>query len=726
MRLGTRGRHLFFASVLFILFGCATSGDLLDETIASDDLRLTKAVLYQNGVGYFERRGKIMGDRLTIRIRADQVNDFLKSLTVIDAARGKAVSVSLPLDRNAARQVMELANRLKEGIGLPELIDILKGTEVTFLSNTGSVSGRVLTLDPIKEEKSEDWRVSVMGRDAVHTVMLSEVKTIEVSDKFIVLGLHKGLDAAATGGVFKVVDVTIHLDNPDEHNLLVSYVVESPAWKPSYRLVAGDKKEVLLQGWAVVDNVTGVPWHQIELSLTSGAPLAFRYDLYAPRFVGRPDLTYVAGQKVAVTAVGETSYSDDAVEAEEETISPLEVQSAPAMKSESADKELSAPPRAKKMQLSRARSSSAGMALDEAPASPQPMPEVSMESLQESARSMVRATAASGAVRYDMVDRVSVPDRSSTLVSILNHRVPGEEAFLYKPGGAGSGYEQNPYRVIRFKNTTGFILEPGPISIYSGGAFVGEGIGESISDGAQATIPFAVDPTILVTSSRNNTREEARLVKIVGGVMTVESFDRIKTTYKVKGGDKKGYRLFVRHQKAGGSYELKDKPTDAEDLGDAWLLPIDVSEGGKETEFVAVEQTPLRRSLTIWDHDAYLAIELLLRDTDDLPAEARAKLTKILEKRQRISKIDTEISHLQKKRQELDERMYQTRENLKALKKNQAADALKARLAAKLEEYSKETDAIAKQIVERTNERMELKVAVDDLLSDLSLDVKRP
>ena len=80
--------------------------------IEADDLKLTRAILYQNGVGYFERRGKIVGDRLTVRIRADQVNDFLKSLTVIDSSKGKAVSVSLPLDRNAARQVMELFRHL--------------------------------------------------------------------------------------------------------------------------------------------------------------------------------------------------------------------------------------------------------------------------------------------------------------------------------------------------------------------------------------------------------------------------------------------------------------------------------------------------------------------------------------------------------------------------------------------------------------------------------------
>ncbi len=711
--------------------------------VTGQGLELKRAVLFQNGIGYFERRGKITGDRFALRIRADQVNDFLKSLTVIDTADGKAVSVSLPLDRNAAREVMELANRIREGISLPEILESLKGTEVTLIGKKRSMAGRILSVDRVEEETATNWRVSVMGKSAIQTMMLAEVETVYVADAFIALGLHKGLDAAATGGIFKVVDVTVNLDHDGEHDLLVSYVVACPAWKPSYRLVVGENDEVLLQGWAVVDNVTGEPWEQISLSLTSGAPLAFEYDLYAPRFVARPDLSHVASDKSARAAVGETSYEAAADDGnEEEAAEPKPVPGAPPapMKADAKEQlqELDSmedavgggAPADAKARRKRSASGAVGMRpqsktlpsiMTAAEAEPPPPPEISMDTLQQSARSMVKASRASGAVRYDLQDPVSVPDRSATLVSILNHRVPGEETFLYTPGGAGRGYEENPYRVVRFRNTTGFILEPGPISIYSGGTFVGEGIGESISDDKQATIPFAVNPDILVTSSREYLQEGARLIKIERGIMTVESFDRIKTTYRVKGGEG-DYRLFVRHAKAGGRYELKDAPKETEDLGDAFLLPIHVTGKTKETLYTAVEQTPVTRSLTIWDRDAVLALELVIQDVTDLPKEQRAKLEAILEKRRAIGTIDTKLDHLQRQKYELDERTRQTRENLDALKKNKAAAALKARLAKKLEEQSKEADEVAKQIVALTAERQELAVALDESLADLTLD----
>src|SRR6187455_2769454 len=61
-------------------------------------LQLSKVVLYRNGVGYFERGGRVDGDALTIRVRKDQVNDLLKSLTVVERKGGRAISISMPLD----------------------------------------------------------------------------------------------------------------------------------------------------------------------------------------------------------------------------------------------------------------------------------------------------------------------------------------------------------------------------------------------------------------------------------------------------------------------------------------------------------------------------------------------------------------------------------------------------------------------------------------------------
>ena len=43
-----------------------------------------------------------------------------------------------------------------------------------------------------------------------------------------------------------------------------------------------------LQGWAIVDNVSGEDWKKVQLNLVSGCPISFIQDLYSPLFRERP------------------------------------------------------------------------------------------------------------------------------------------------------------------------------------------------------------------------------------------------------------------------------------------------------------------------------------------------------------------------------------------------------------------------------------------------------
>ena len=47
------------------------------------DLPITHMTLYKHGVGFFQRRGLIHGREVNLSFRVDEMNDILKSLTVI-------------------------------------------------------------------------------------------------------------------------------------------------------------------------------------------------------------------------------------------------------------------------------------------------------------------------------------------------------------------------------------------------------------------------------------------------------------------------------------------------------------------------------------------------------------------------------------------------------------------------------------------------------------------
>jgi len=49
------------------------------------ELILKQVTLFNNGVGYFQLGGRVMaGEKIHLRVKAGQMNDLLKSLTVVE------------------------------------------------------------------------------------------------------------------------------------------------------------------------------------------------------------------------------------------------------------------------------------------------------------------------------------------------------------------------------------------------------------------------------------------------------------------------------------------------------------------------------------------------------------------------------------------------------------------------------------------------------------------
>jgi len=719
---------LGFVAAAASLSACA-SPDPYGDALRMD---LNRVVLYRSGVGYFERTGKTDSDTLRIKCRKDQVDDILKSLTIVDRSSGQAVSVSMPLDPQSWANAA-LATLAPGQGNIASVMDALRGTTVTLTTRRGDATGRILMVELIEDvqegvEKS-DYRVSLLDGDEIHVVMLGDVKSLTFHDQELAMQLNRSLDASAGEGMFQQVEVMVKLSGKDTHDLQLSYVVSAPMWKPTYRVVLPEdpKGKALLQGWAVVDNTSGEDWADVKLSLTSGAPIAFRYDLHSPRDISRPDMSSRGSSKRAAVAMGETTIAPEAALA---MAPPPPAPSAPREEmARRADKKSKSRPMPKTAGGAGGGAGRGGYAFDDDMAADEMMEAeekmdsgIDMEALARSTATQTRAKRVSGLTQFDLGSRVTVPDGSSTMVAILNTPVEAEQVFLFRPGGAGSGYENNPYRVVRFDNATPFVLEPGPISIYAGGSFVGEGISETIATNTRATIPFAVEPAIVVTGAVTSNATDNNLVKIQQGTLTVERFSRQVTTWTIRGPRQDAdYKVLIRQSRLGGAYAIKDAPKATEELPDAYLLPVEVPAGKTEVTFEVIEQTPVRTTISIYSGEATRLLDTLLA-VDNLDASARAKLKPIVERRKEIADIDTKISNLRERKQELDQRADQTRQNLEAIKKDPAATALRSRLSKKLEDFTKEGDLLGRQIVELTSQRLEKKIELDEALEKFSFE----
>jgi hypothetical protein len=223
----------------------------------------------------------------------------------------------------------------------------------------------------------------------------------------------------------------------------------------------------------------------------------------------------------------------------------------------------------------------------------------------------------------------------------------------------------------------------------------------------------------MVTSTSKQDGDEMRLVKIVRKVLEVETFNRRTTTWSVRAQTlDAGFNVLVRHPKAGGAYQIKDRPTGTEDLPDAYLVPLAVAKGKRSGSIDVVEQTPSRISLTIWDSRAVTLLESLVAASNIGPAE-RAKLQPIVDLRQEIGRIDTKIASMEEQRSTLDQRASETRRNLLAIQKDASAGALRAKLNTRLDEFTREADRLGREIVELQSHRLEKQIQLEDMMESL-------
>src|SRR5580700_7835765 len=91
---------------------CVLSAPFFLAAQNPDDMQklpVKRVVLYKNGVGYFEHLGKVRGNQdVTIPFTSGQLNDVLKSLTVLDLSGGRIAGVTYGSVAPVERQLGDL------------------------------------------------------------------------------------------------------------------------------------------------------------------------------------------------------------------------------------------------------------------------------------------------------------------------------------------------------------------------------------------------------------------------------------------------------------------------------------------------------------------------------------------------------------------------------------------------------------------------------------------
>jgi hypothetical protein len=265
------------------------------QTASPARLPVRRVVLYKNGVGYFERVGKVRGtEAISIDFSSAQLDDVLNSLTALDLGNGRISGISYNSEAPIGQRLGALQLPVGERATLSELLAALRGAHLEVRVGDRIVTGRLLGVErrpggSAPGGASRDWLTLVGDRGDIRTVELTPAVNIKLAERDSAdqVGAYLGLLASTRAPDRR--RMTISTAGTGERDLLVGYVSEMPIWKTTYRVVLSpDGEPPLLQGWAIVDNTTGEDWAGVELSLVAGAPQSFIQQISQPRYGRRP------------------------------------------------------------------------------------------------------------------------------------------------------------------------------------------------------------------------------------------------------------------------------------------------------------------------------------------------------------------------------------------------------------------------------------------------------
>ncbi|MBL9031277.1 MAG: hypothetical protein JNM80_06175 [Phycisphaerae bacterium] len=662
-----------------------------EQAAGVESLPIKSITLYRSGVGYFERRGLVEGDRtVQLRFATDQINDILKSMVIlIDPDGGRVASVGYgskePLDRRLASFGVNIGDNPTAG----EILNRLRGSPVKLMTEEGEISGTIMNVEkrPTVLAGSDKggggaqtvadlpW-INLVTPKGVQSVNLTRVRGFEILDKALAGELNKALAALAEHRAERVKSVDVAFANQGAKPVVVAYVHEMPVWKTSYRLVlpeaAEGKKDAgtpTIQGWAMVENTTDEDWQDVRLSLVAGRPVSFQMDLYEPLHVARPQVPVptVPGVMPRIYAGG----------ADFERAKELAVISDAAAKRGEA--------------MTRGRAPGAPPARAQAPTeSGAAFEDRDGFGLGQLGNYAAQAQAQAGEIgevfQYQLKSPVSIARQRSAMLPILSAPIEGKRVSIYSRADGSA----HPMRGVHLTNTSGLQLMPGPISVFDGSAYAGDAQIGHVSTGDKRLLAYAVDLDVQALVKEDGT-SAIRKVRIVNGLIEQTFKQEATTQYAFANKDQKRPRtVLVEHAKLPG-WTLAAPKKATEETEQVYRFEVEL--GAKESGTLEVT---LERIEQQW-------VEVVTYDMRTLVSYAReGKVSqKVVDAVKKAADLQAAISATQKRIAQLDEERRTIEQDQARIRQNMGTVSrdtdLYKRYATKLNEQETRLEAMREQ-----------------------------
>jgi hypothetical protein len=603
------------------------------------ELPLTRIVISNAGLAQFTHSGTITGgSSVELSVRLDQVDDILKSLTVFDE-QGAVGAISLPGKKPLAELFRDLPFGPDALASPTKLLNALVGAEVEIAGNVDA-KGRIFRVDsekvalPNNGGTTTRHRLTLLTDHGLVQAVIEDIASLRFTEPAIQSQVDRAIAGLAENRAKERRRLSIGFLGSGTRKVSISYVVAAPVWKTAYRLVLPkDGSKARLQGWAIVENLTGGDWNNVDLVLVSGNPVALRQPLYTAFFADRPEIS------VATT-----------------------VHVVPRM-----DEEPTNAPRVLPMRKAAATRRPAPMAVMREPerlAAMAPAPASSAAPAPSAVSTAAEAEEAATQLLFRFPARVSLATGHTLMVPFVDRNVTEKRTWLYQPDASA----RRPLAAVQVRNDGDSGIPAGIVTVFDALAdgnvnFVGDAQLPLLPKAASKFVTFAVDAK---TDVRREDKGVTRTVlgKAVNGVLTITTRSRRTIAYEIKPPADEDREIVIEEPRIVG-WNPSPESTGVEETPTRFRFKIAAVKGKTTKTTLTIEHVNSGATVLTTQGAANILARISgLQNESDALKDAVARLGAIVGD---INKARAEQTQLNAEREKIGEEQERIRLNIKSV-----------------------------------------------------------
>jgi len=682
------------------------------------DLPVRKVVLYKNGVGYFEHAGAVTGNqRVAVDFTSSQLNDVLQSLTVLDEGGGRIGGVNYNSTTPLAEQLKSLTLGMGDDPTSTELFQALRGQKVEVTGGPGgAIAGRLVSIETHTEKAGTGdttldkyYLTLVTASGGVRVIEVTPALSVRPVDANLQGQLDRYLELLSSTRTSGLRHLTLNAIGQGQRDVRVSYISEVPVWKSTYRLVFPRQpgSKAVLQGWAVVDNTVGADWDNVQLSLVAGAPQSFIQPLSQPLYARRPEIPISTTAQTTPQTHEAADKQFDRVESSAKMFAPPQVE----LKNNNLQNNFTQNQSVEVNAGTIAGLESNG-GIGSGTGGGFGMGGGVFRPSDAIAEGDVSTNAFDDFFGYALTQPVTIHKNESAMVPILQQELPAEHVTLW------TERERRPLRAVWLKNDSKLTLDSGSFSIFESGEFAGEGILDPIHPGERRLLSYATDQAVKVHRAGFADTRTLHHVAMHNGVMVETTSEVTETNYSITNGADEPRVVVIEHpRRQNADLDSDQKP--AETSAAAYRFRITV-EPHQSADMRVGEKANLAERVEI---NANQFQQEYLVNVSKYTPELEQKLRPLIDAELALENLNYQINLNEGKEKTLSADEARARENLTALKGNEAAKRFVEELNRAEDEIQSARREHADLVAKRDSARTHLDLEISRLSFETDLSV---